>query len=196
MGLGLSLGRGIDLCTLHLDLQLGLSTEPLADAIYLPLIRHEQQPGIGLAIRKAILHRRRVIASPTLRPPGATLGPLDQQELDRMLSQSDLVIAQSYAPTDYDWRIGVLDGELENHRRLLPITRFARSQDLEVEVFTNGAGITEDVARELFESRVPVVLRMDSLDEEIQDLLTGTEGSFELIEQAFWRVREAGYPSS
>ena len=92
-------------------------------------------------------------------------------------------------------RIGVLDGEVENHRRLLPITRFARSEDLEVEVFTNGAGITEDVARELFESRIPVVLRMDSLDEEIQDLLTGTGGSFELIQQAFRWLREAGYPS-
>ena len=40
---------------------------------YLPLIRYEQQPGIGLAIRKEILHRRGVIASPALRPPGARL---------------------------------------------------------------------------------------------------------------------------
>ena len=55
--------------------------------LYLPLIRHEQQPGIGLAIRKAILHRRRVIASPTLRPPGASLGPVDHAELDLMLTR-------------------------------------------------------------------------------------------------------------
>jgi radical SAM protein with 4Fe4S-binding SPASM domain len=92
-------------------------------------------------------------------------------------------------------RIGVLDGELENHRRLLPITRLARSEGLEVEVFTNGTGITEDVARELFANRIPVVLRMDSLDEGIQDLLTGTEGSFRVIQQAFRRLKEAGYPS-
>lgn len=55
--------------------------------LYLPLIRHEQQPGIGLAIRKAILHRRRVIASPALRPPGASLGPIDRQELDLLLAR-------------------------------------------------------------------------------------------------------------
>src|SRR3546814_8509658 len=28
-----------------------------------------------------------------------------------MLERSDLIIAQSYEPTDYDWRIGVLDGQ-------------------------------------------------------------------------------------
>ena len=36
---------------------------------YLPLIRYEQQLGIGLAIRKEILHRRGVLASPMVRPP-------------------------------------------------------------------------------------------------------------------------------
>ncbi|MFT7299156.1 MAG: glutathione synthase/RimK-type ligase-like ATP-grasp enzyme [Sphingobacteriales bacterium] len=31
--------------------------------------------------------------------------------LEKMLSESSLVIGQEYLPTDYDWRIGVLDGE-------------------------------------------------------------------------------------
>jgi radical SAM protein with 4Fe4S-binding SPASM domain len=92
-------------------------------------------------------------------------------------------------------RVTILDGEVESHRRLSPTTRFIRSQGLEVEVITNGSGITDEVARELFEARIPVVLRMDSLEEETQDLLTGTEGSFELIQRAFQRLREAGYPS-
>ena len=53
---------------------------------YLPLIRYEQQPGIGLAIRKEILHRRGVIACPALRPPGARLdapGPRRARPPDR-----------------------------------------------------------------------------------------------------------------
>lgn len=29
----------------------------------------------------------------------------------RLLERSDLVVAQAFVPTDYDWRIGVLDGE-------------------------------------------------------------------------------------
>lgn len=31
--------------------------------------------------------------------------------LEDMLRQSDLVVAQAFMPTDFDWRIGVLDGE-------------------------------------------------------------------------------------
>jgi glutathione synthase/RimK-type ligase-like ATP-grasp enzyme len=30
---------------------------------------------------------------------------------DKMLDSSDLVIGQEYAPTDFDWRVGVLEGE-------------------------------------------------------------------------------------
>jgi len=60
---------------------------------YLPLVRYEQQPGIGLAIRKAILHRRELIASPALRPPGARLGPVDERELDDLLDRLDRRIA-------------------------------------------------------------------------------------------------------
>jgi 4-hydroxy-tetrahydrodipicolinate synthase len=56
---------------------------------YLPLIRYEQQPGIGLAIRKEILHRRGILASPALRPPGPKLGPEDAAELDFLLERLD-----------------------------------------------------------------------------------------------------------
>lgn len=34
-----------------------------------------------------------------------------RREASDMLERSDLIIAQSYEPTDYDWRIGVLDGQ-------------------------------------------------------------------------------------
>jgi 4-hydroxy-tetrahydrodipicolinate synthase len=54
---------------------------------YLPLIRYEQQPGIGLAIRKEILHRRGVLASPKVRPPGARLDETDRAELERLLAR-------------------------------------------------------------------------------------------------------------
>ena len=41
---------------------------------------YEQQPGIGLAIRKEILHRRGVLASPMVRAPGARLDAHDRAE--------------------------------------------------------------------------------------------------------------------
>ena len=40
---------------------------------YLPLVRYEQQPGIGLAVRKHVLAKRGAIASAAQRRPGAGL---------------------------------------------------------------------------------------------------------------------------
>ncbi len=53
---------------------------------YLPLIRYEGQPVIGLAIRKELLRRRGVIASTTIRHPGPVLDPGSRTELDELLS--------------------------------------------------------------------------------------------------------------
>lgn len=58
---------------------------------YLPLIRYESQPGVGLAARKYVLHRKGIIACPTLRDPGYDLTPEDRAEIDVMLSRLDRV---------------------------------------------------------------------------------------------------------
>jgi 4-hydroxy-tetrahydrodipicolinate synthase len=62
------------------------AAEDVFDA-YLPLLRMEHQPGVGLAVRKALLHRRGAIASPTLRAPGASLTADDQRELARLVER-------------------------------------------------------------------------------------------------------------
>jgi 4-hydroxy-tetrahydrodipicolinate synthase len=53
--------------------------------IYLPLVRHEQQIGVGLAIRKEILRRRGAIKSAAVRMPGPCLDKDDLEELDRLI---------------------------------------------------------------------------------------------------------------
>ncbi|MDP6734664.1 MAG: dihydrodipicolinate synthase family protein, partial [Gammaproteobacteria bacterium] len=57
--------------------------------IYLPLIRHEQQFGLGLALRKETLRRQGVLASAKSRDPGPSLDQDDLEELqclfDRLL---------------------------------------------------------------------------------------------------------------
>ncbi|WP_158814695.1 dihydrodipicolinate synthase family protein [Methylocapsa sp. S129] len=53
--------------------------------LYLPVLRHEQQPGFGLAIRKEILRRRGAIKSAKIRHPGPSLTPADHRELDGLL---------------------------------------------------------------------------------------------------------------
>jgi len=64
---------------------------------YLPLIRYEAQPGIGLALRKEILRRRGAIRTSVLRPPAQ---PLDQDtlaELDATLAAVGLAASEAPA---------------------------------------------------------------------------------------------------
>lgn len=54
---------------------------------HLPLIRYEQQPGPGLAVRKYVLMRRGIIAHDTLRRPGAALSAAARAEVDYLLER-------------------------------------------------------------------------------------------------------------
>ena len=62
------------------------AAENLFDA-YLPLVRHEQQPGLGLAIRKEVLRRRGAIACARTRAPGPSLSAVDAGELTRLIAR-------------------------------------------------------------------------------------------------------------
>jgi 4-hydroxy-tetrahydrodipicolinate synthase len=69
----------VDLCRAHAvgDIE---RAHDLFDA-YLPLARYEQQPGIGLAVRKHILAERGVIASSAVRRPGPKLSVADLADI-------------------------------------------------------------------------------------------------------------------
>jgi len=54
---------------------------------HLPLLRYEQQPGVGLAVRKYVLMRRGIIASDSQRKPGAALSARAQAEVDYLLAR-------------------------------------------------------------------------------------------------------------
>jgi len=70
-----------------------LSAEGRRDAAHdlfdahLPLIRYEQQQGVGLAVRKYVLMRRGVIDSEAQRQPGARLGAAARAEVDYLLAR-------------------------------------------------------------------------------------------------------------
>ena len=68
------------------------AAEDLFD-LYLPMVRYEQQPGLGLAIRKEVLRRRGVIASAALRAPGPKLTAADQSELTVLMQRLDSKLA-------------------------------------------------------------------------------------------------------
>ncbi|MDQ1194801.1 dihydrodipicolinate synthase family protein [Agrobacterium sp. SORGH_AS 787] len=60
--------------------------QDLFDA-YLPLMRYEQQPGLGLAVRKYILMKRGAIASAAQRRPGAALSRTATAEVERLIER-------------------------------------------------------------------------------------------------------------
>lgn len=61
--------------------------------IYLPLVRYEQQPGAGLAVRKHVLARRGAIASPTIRRPGAGLSAAALGEVERLIKRQERALS-------------------------------------------------------------------------------------------------------
>lgn len=73
------------------------AAEDLYDA-YLPLVRHEQQPGFGLAVRKEVLRRRGVIKSAATRAPGPGLDGDDLKELDGLLARLERRLGQLGRP--------------------------------------------------------------------------------------------------
>ncbi len=92
-------------------------------------------------------------------------------------------------------KIIILGGEPTLYPHILDMIRYIRAQGLEVEMFTNGSKITPAFARELFAQKVRVVLKMNTFDENLQDMLTGRNGSYKAIHQAFENLCAAGYPS-
>ena len=75
----------VDLCRLHLAGQPDRASD-IFDA-YLPLVRYEQQMGVGLAVRKYVLAKRGIIGSATLRRPGRGLNDFEIAEVERLIAR-------------------------------------------------------------------------------------------------------------
>ena len=72
---------------------------------YLPLVRYEQQPGLGLAVRKHVLWKRGALASPTLRAPAPRLSAETRAEIDLLLERQARRLA-ALSPLDPGPRSG------------------------------------------------------------------------------------------
>jgi len=62
---------------------------------HLPMLRYEQQPGIGLAARKRVLQRRGLIATAAMRAPFAPLSATATEEVDYLLARIGRVDARA-----------------------------------------------------------------------------------------------------
>jgi len=92
-------------------------------------------------------------------------------------------------------RIILLGGEPSTYPEVIKIIRFIRGLELEVEMFTNGTGITRGFSRQLYAHQVRVVLKMNTFDEKLQDRLAGKKGAYRIIQNGLQNLRQAGYPS-
>jgi 4-hydroxy-tetrahydrodipicolinate synthase len=63
--------------------------------IFLPLVRHEWQPGIGLAIRKEVFRRRGLIDCARTRAPGPVMDTDDHAELTGLLVRLERRLADT-----------------------------------------------------------------------------------------------------
>jgi 4-hydroxy-tetrahydrodipicolinate synthase len=60
---------------------------------YLPLVRYESQPGLGLAIRKYTLARRGAIAHDTVRTPASPLTAATMAEIETLIARQEARLA-------------------------------------------------------------------------------------------------------
>lgn len=67
--------------------------EDIFDA-YLPLVRYENQIGLGLALRKELLRRRGAIATARVRAPGPALSRGDHDDLTRLVARLEKRLAE------------------------------------------------------------------------------------------------------
>jgi len=54
---------------------------------HLPLLRYEQQPGLGLAVRKYVMMRRGLLTSAAQRKPATAMSALGKSEVDHLLER-------------------------------------------------------------------------------------------------------------
>jgi len=92
-------------------------------------------------------------------------------------------------------KIIILGGEPLLYPHLLEMIGFIRDLGMDVELFTNGSLMTPELAHRFFELKVRLVLKMNTLDEELQDTLAGRPGAFHEIQKALRVVQAAGYPA-
>ncbi|MBN2301010.1 MAG: radical SAM protein [Lentisphaerae bacterium] len=113
-------------------------------------------------------------------------GELTKEELKDVIAQAVALGAK---------KIIILGGEPMIYPNLMEMVRYIRDLGARVELFTNGSRLTTETAKELFALKVKVVMKMNTFDKKLQDILSGRKGANKIIEAALNSLLAAGYPS-
>lgn len=77
---------------------------------------------------------------------------------------------------------------------LYPLIEYIREKGLAVDLFTNGTLLTREDATRIYRLQVGVVIKMNSRNPVIQDILAARPGTLAAIDQGLQFLKDAGYP--
>ncbi|MCK5226577.1 MAG: radical SAM protein [Desulfobulbaceae bacterium] len=77
---------------------------------------------------------------------------------------------------------------------LFKVIDYILSKGVRADLFTNATLITPEIAEQLYEKKVSVVMKQNSHTKEIQDTLAGHAGAFDAIRKGLTALLDAGYP--
>jgi len=86
-------------------------------------------------------------------------------------------------------------GEPTAYPRIMDVLREIHSRGLEIELFTNATLLTPALVDEFLKLGVNPVIKSNSRDPEIQDLLAGKKGTHAAIQNGLKLLQDAGYPT-
>ncbi len=115
--------------------------------------------------------------------------------------QKELKPAEIYGVVDQAIALGARriivlgGGEPLVYPGVMDIVRYLHRRGVGIDLFTNGTLITADMAREFRDMGVHPVIKMNSLREDVQDLLAGRKGAAREIRRGFQHLVDAGYPA-
>jgi MoaA/NifB/PqqE/SkfB family radical SAM enzyme len=93
-------------------------------------------------------------------------------------------------------KFGIIGGgETLLYPYLFEVIDYIKMLGASVSIFTNTTLITRIVAKKLFDKKINIIAKYNSLNPQVQDFLTGVEGSFDRIQEGIRNLREEGYPS-
>jgi radical SAM protein with 4Fe4S-binding SPASM domain len=84
-------------------------------------------------------------------------------------------------------------GEPMLYKNILDLARFIHQQGISQDIFTNGSVMTREIAAELLEMQVQIVVKLNSRNQEVQDNLAGVKGAGEKILRTLDLLIEMGY---
>ncbi len=85
-------------------------------------------------------------------------------------------------------------GEPTLYKDLFKVIDYILAKDVNVDLFTNAMLIDPEQAKALYDRKVSVVVKMNSRNPEVQDMLAGHKGAYDAIQKGLKALRDAGYP--